>query len=101
MRDRARLLDPDVRKRIAGADTLLRALAGAIGHNLLGAELNRSVKNNQWMVLYLNRMLCARFGLPIGYGGFRERSLEEMCKWMAEPATGDLSGIEVPSLFEA
>ncbi|MEY2423023.1 MAG: hypothetical protein QOI95_3090 [Acidimicrobiaceae bacterium] len=102
MRDRARLLDPAVRERIPGADALFRALAGAIGHNLLSAELDRSVKNNRWMVLYLNRMLCARFNLPIGYGGFRERPLEDMCAWMAEPISGDLSGIELPpSLFDS
>lgn len=100
MRDVSRLLDPAVRAKLAGADKLLRALSGAIGHNLLFAEPNRSVKNNQWFVLYLNRMLCARFGLPLGYGGFRERSLEDMCAWMAEPSTGDLSGIEIPSLFD-
>jgi hypothetical protein len=100
MRDRARLLDPAEREKIPGAESLFRALAGAIGHNLLFAELNRSVKNDQWMVLYLNRMLCARFGLPIGYGGFRERPLIEMCEWMSHPTPGDLSGIEVPSLFD-
>lgn len=101
MRDRSLLLDPSVRSRTPGADVLFRALAGAIGHNLLFAELNHSVKGNQWMVLYLNRMLCARFALPVGYGGFRERPLQEMCAWMAEPAPGDLSGVDIPSLFDS
>ena len=100
MRDVDRLLDPAVRRKVDGADKLFRALSGAIGHNLLFAEPNRSVKNNQWLVLYLNRMLCARFGLPLGYGGFRERPLEQMCAWMAEPTVGDLSGVEVPTLFD-
>ena len=101
MRDRSRLLDPATRQQIPGAETLFRALAGAIGHNLLSAELDRSVKGDRWMVLYLNRLLCARFSLPIGYGGFRERPLEEMCSWMAEPVVGDLSRISEPTLFEA
>lgn len=100
MRDVRRLLDPNVREKLTGADKLLRALGGAIGHNLLFPEPDRSVKNNQWLVLSLNRMLCARFGLPLGYGGFRERPLEDMCVWMAEPAPGDLSGVEVPTLFD-
>jgi hypothetical protein len=60
------------------------ALHGAIGHNLLRAELNRSVKDRRWMVLSLNRLTCVRYGLPLGYGGFRERSLEEMCRWMLD-----------------
>lgn len=84
MRDRARLLDPEVRRRTPGAEELFAALHGAIGHNLLRANLDRSVKNNRWMVLYLNRLTCVRYGLPLGYGGFRERSLEEMCRWMLD-----------------
>ncbi len=84
MDDRARLLDPQVRSRLPGAQQLFEALGGAIGHNLLRAHTNRSVKNDQWMVLYLNRLTCVRYGLPLGYGGFRERSLEEMCQWMLD-----------------
>lgn len=97
MRDRNRLLDPGERKRIPGAEELFRALAGAIGHNLLLAELNRSVKNDRWMVLYLNRLLCAHFRLPLGYGGFRERTLEQMCAWMVEPAATEV--LSAPVLF--
>lgn len=82
MRDRARLLDADVRARTPGAQELFEALHGAIGHNLLRAHKDRSVKNDRWMVLYLNRLTCVRYGLPLGYGGFRERPLEEMCGWM-------------------
>lgn len=84
MRDRARLLDPKVRARLPGADLLYEALHGAIGHNLLRAHTDRSVKNDRWMVLYLNRLTCVRYGLPLGYGGFRERPLEEMCRWMLD-----------------
>ena len=82
MRDRARLLDPEFRARTPGAPELFEALHGAIGHNLLRAHKDRSVKNERWMVLYLNRLTCVRYGLPLGYGGFRERSLEQMCQWM-------------------
>ncbi len=101
MRDRNRLLSPEVRERIPGAEELLRALAGAIGHNLLSADLDRSVKNDRWMVLYLNRMLCAQFSLPLGYGGFRERSLEAMAAWMVDAPPGDLSTVEAPRLFDS
>ncbi len=82
MRDRARLLDPQVRERMPGAQELFDALYGAIGHNLIRARKDHSVKNDRWMVLYLNRLTCVRYGLPLGYGGFREKSLEEMCRWM-------------------
>lgn len=82
MHDRHRLLDPAVRSRLPGAQELFEALHGAIGHNLIRAETDRSVKGGVWMVLYLNRLTCVRYGLPLGYGGFRERGLEEMCRWM-------------------
>lgn len=82
MRDRARLLDPAFRDVTPGAQELFEALHGAIGHNLLRAHTERSVKNDLWMVLYLNRLTCVRYGLPLGYGGFRERTLEHMCQWM-------------------
>lgn len=84
MDDRKRLLSEEVRADMPGAQQLFEALHGAIGHNLLRAELNRSVKNDSWMVLSLNRLTCVRYGLPLGYGGFRERSLEEMCRWMLD-----------------
>jgi hypothetical protein len=90
MRDRARLLDPETRARMPGAEALFQTLHGAIGHNLLRAHKDRSVKNDMWMVLYLNRLTCVRYGLPLGYGGFRERSLDEMCRWMLDD-TEDLT----------
>jgi hypothetical protein len=96
MRDRARLLDPDVRARMPGAQALFEALHGAIGHNLLRAHKDRSVKNDRWMVLYLNRLTCVRYGLPLGYGGFRERALEEMCQWMLS----DTDDVVEPSVQE-
>lgn len=96
MDDRVRLLDPEIRSRIPGAERLFEALGGAIGHNLLRADLNRSVKNNRWMVLYLNRLTCVRYGLPLGYGGFREKPLEEMCRWMLD----DIEDVTEPSTQE-
>jgi len=85
MDDRKQLLEPAVREKIPGADALFRALASAIAHNILSAELNRPVKGGRFMVLYLNRLLCPRFGLPLNRGGFREKKLTEMASWMVDP----------------
>jgi hypothetical protein len=85
MADREQLLEPAVREKIRGADALFRALASAIANNILSAELNYSVKGGSFMVLYLNRLLCPRFGLPLNRGGFREKKLREMASWMTEP----------------
>jgi hypothetical protein len=84
MADRQQLLEPAVREKIPGADALFRALASAIAQNILSAELNRPVKGGRFMVLYLNRLLCPRFGLPLGRGGFREKRLTEMASWMVD-----------------
>lgn len=78
--DRRRLLAPAQRAAIAGGDQLYRALAQAIAFNLLEVEDDYSVKGKRWMVLYLNRLLCPRFNLPLGRGGFRERKLEQLAR---------------------
>ena len=36
------------------------------------------------MVLNLNRLLCVHFDLPLGYGLYKERPLDELCRWVDE-----------------
>jgi hypothetical protein len=88
MADRKQLLEPAVREKIPGADALFRALASAIANNILSADLDRYRETSgggRFMVLYLNRLLCPRFGLPLNRGGFREKKLHEIASWMIEP----------------
>jgi len=85
MSDRSRLLDADIRERIPGAERLLEALSEGIARNLISAELDHRVKGGEYMVMYVNRLLCPRFGLPLGRGGFREKRLEIMSQWMLNP----------------
>jgi hypothetical protein len=94
MADRQKLIDGRWREGVPGAEDLYLAMSGAIGHNLLRADLDYAVKGDRWMVLYLNRMLCARFGLPLGYGGFRERKVEDLCALMAEPLSQGSEPVE-------
>lgn len=65
---------------------LLRALHAAVAHNILKPSLDRRAKGGEWMVLYLNRLLCPAFDLPLGYGGLREQSLSEVKRWLVEGA---------------
>jgi hypothetical protein len=96
MVDRDVLLDARRRDKIPGADRLFEALGSAIAYNVLSAELDRPVKGDRFMVLYLNRLLCARFGLPLGRGGFRERRLPIMAGWMFEPEpTSDADNLDL------
>ena len=82
MGERKLLLDEDYRMKTPGAERLFGALASAVAHNILNADLDYSVKNNRYMVLYVNRLLCPRFGLPLGFGGFKERRLQAMVGWI-------------------
>ncbi|MBI2266244.1 MAG: hypothetical protein HYU64_13930 [Armatimonadetes bacterium] len=80
MSDRDSLRDP----KSAKFQALRRVVSSAIAHNLLEPILDYEVKGGRWMVLYLNRVLCVQFELPLHYGGFRERKLTELCQWLEQ-----------------
>lgn len=83
MSDRAKLRETSTRK-LPQMEMLYRALKSAIAHNVVWIELNYRVKNSDYMVIYLNRLLCPAFDMPLGLGGFRERKLIEMASWMVD-----------------
>ncbi len=64
---------------------LAEVIASCIAHNLLEVNLNQKCKGQYWMVMYLNRMLCVHFGLPLQYGGWREKRLSELQTWIDRP----------------
>ncbi len=59
-------------------------IASCIAHNLLEISLNHKCKGQYWMVMYLNRMLCVHFGLPLQYGGWREKRLSDLQGWLTK-----------------
>jgi hypothetical protein len=100
MSDRTRLMNPEIRRSVPGADALFICLGEAVAHNIVSVELDQSVKGRRYMVIYLNRLLCPRFGLPLGRGGYREKRLEVMSKWMTGPPppaakVADLMNVEL------
>lgn len=100
MSDRERLLDVDYRDRNASAARLFAALASAVAYNVITADLNYSVKGNQYMVLYMNRLLCPHFGLPLGRGAFRERKLSQMLTWVEDlPDSGHRDPYEAENVL--
>ncbi len=82
MSDRERLLDSATRDDVRGAGELFAAISEGVARNVFSVQLDYSVKNQRVMVIYLNRLICPRFNLPLGRGGFRERGLEDMAAWM-------------------
>lgn len=81
MSDRAKLRESGTQRKPEMA-MLYRALKSAIAHNVVWIELNYRVKNADYMVIYLNRLLCPTFNMPLGLGAFRERKLADMANWM-------------------
>lgn len=82
MSERANLMDPEYLKRNPEHARLARIIASALAHNLLVADLDYNCKNEKWLVLNLNRLLCVHFDLPLGYGQYKERPLKTLCQWI-------------------
>ncbi len=82
MSDRDQLLDPAWLKSRPNHRILAEVIASALAHNYLDAQPNYKCKGQLWLVLNLNRLLCVRYRLPLGYGLFKEQRLDELIKWM-------------------
>lgn len=81
MQDRAHLVAGG-RESVAFAD-LRTMLAALVSQNLLEPTLDYKNKGESLIVFNLNRILCAYFDLPLGYGGWRKKSLKELAEWLA------------------
>jgi hypothetical protein len=87
MSERAALMDQADLKWRPPRQRFADLLASALAHNFLVADLDYKCKGERWMVLNLNRLLCVQFDLPLGYGLYKERPLDELCRWVTEPFT--------------
>ncbi len=82
MQDREALIDtPD--EEIRHLRGLRDVLTSLVAHNLLVPRLDHSNKNKKFVVFYLNRLLCVQFGLPLGYGGWREKKIKDLIAWQS------------------
>jgi hypothetical protein len=81
MQERETLLDPAHLAKSPPTAAFASMLGTAIAHNLLHAEVDYKVKGNRYMVLYLNRLFCPKYELPLQFGGFREKPLREFITW--------------------
>ena len=61
---------------------LAATLGACVAHNWFEVQFDGKQGYKNWLKLYLNRMLCVQFGLPLGYGGWREQSLGELARWV-------------------
>ena len=62
---------------------LANVLFECVAENLLiNRESSPSTSRDGGVVFYLNRTLCAHYGLPLQYGGWQEVTLLKLSEWM-------------------
>jgi hypothetical protein len=81
MNERRLLIDsPD--EEITQLIGLRDVLTSLVAHNLLVPRLDHQNNGRDYVVFYLNRLLCVHFDLPLGSGGWRSRPLRELARWL-------------------
>lgn len=64
-------------------EVLKRVLSECVAENLLVRRSSaESASRESGTVFYLNRSLCAYYGLPVQLGGWQDVNVEELIKWM-------------------
>ena len=72
----------------SSGQTLQRVLTECVAENLLvQRESQATGSRDSGTVFYLNRSLCAYYGLPLQMGGWRDVSVGELMKWMERRLT--------------
>ena len=61
---------------------LVNALASALAYNVLIHRPTEGRRDGDRAVFYLNRLACPAFGLPLGFGGYRQRRVSCLKEWM-------------------
>ena len=91
MSDRKTLIDSrdeEIRHLIKLRDVLTSLVA----HNLLIPSIDRQHGGKSIVLFYLNRLLCVQFNLPLGYGGWRTKSLADLNEWMERGTSSEPNG---------
>ncbi len=57
---------------------IAKLLATSIAYNLLDFRLNYKVQGKEVMILYINRIYCAKYGLPLNNGKFKILKLDDL-----------------------
>ncbi|MFT3827901.1 MAG: hypothetical protein QM731_28545 [Chitinophagaceae bacterium] len=62
---------------------LAKVIATCISYNLVDIKLNYK-NDGQWMLIYLNRLYCVQFNLPLHNGRFKKLKLSELTNWVSK-----------------
>lgn len=75
------LYDPASRRRRPDIAEFADVLTTALQYNLLLPDVDRPRPSGPVVVLYLNRLVCPKHDLPLHYGGFRKKRLQDVVAW--------------------
>ena len=61
-------------------------ISTCVAHNLLEPlpDSKQGQKGTTHLLLYINRLLCCWYGLPLSYGGWRQKNLDTLCSYYEE-----------------
>jgi hypothetical protein len=69
---------------------LAKSLVLCISYNLIDIKLNYRCKGKDLMLIYLNRLYCARYDLPLHSGHFKERNLTTLLGYLNNGYKGQI-----------
>ena len=81
MKERETLRAPQGARYSKDYHRLANVIGLALSYNLVEPVLDARATGKRSMILYLNRTLCMYFDLPLQYGGWRSKSLDELLSW--------------------
>lgn len=81
MSERKRLIE-GVEGKLKEVAKLRSVLTSLVAQNILIPRIDHRNKGKSFMLFYMNRLLCVHATLPLGYGGWREKTLKELVDWM-------------------
>ena len=84
--DLTKLRSNDFRRSHRKYQILYDVLTTCIAHNLLEIlpETKQGQKGTRHFLMYLDRVLCLRFKLPLFYSGWNEQDLNTLCNYLNE-----------------
>lgn len=85
-----KITDPKAQEKYPELKTLVDVLQVCLSQNYLkacydkkqGKKAEEGKEKDSITILYLNRLLCAHIGLPVGQGGWRYKNPTELCEWI-------------------
>lgn len=81
MSERKMLKDVALKNEKHPYHSLAKCIAICISYNLLDFKLNHRNKGKDLMLLYINRIYCAKYNLPMNNGKFKEKPLSALLNW--------------------